>query len=64
MGQNLTKFDDFLKSLKQTNATLGYFTDFKKCEDNMHSISIKLHTLNFLLNKKDLKTNIFTLKKI
>ena len=27
---NITPFDDFMASLKETNATLGYFCDFKK----------------------------------
>ena len=62
MEQNLTKFDDFLRSLRKTNANLGYFTDFNKCGENLKAVSIKLHTLNFLLGSRDLKTDIFTLK--
>nr|WP_236861382.1 DpnII family type II restriction endonuclease [Campylobacter sp. RM16192] len=48
--------------LRKTNANLGYFTDFKKCDENLQIVSIKLHALNFLLGKDDLKTNIFTIK--
>ena len=61
MEPNLTKFDNFLRSLRKTSASLGYFTDFNKCGENLKAVSIKLHTLNFLLGSKDLKTDIFTL---
>ncbi|MCD8212475.1 MAG: type II restriction endonuclease [Campylobacter sp.] len=62
MKVNLTEFNDFLGLLQKTNATLDYFTDFKKCDENLQTARIKLNTLNFLLGKDDLKTNIFTLK--
>lgn len=62
MEPNLTNFSDFLRSLRKTNASLGYFTDFNKCGENLKAVSIKLHTLDFLLGSKDLKTDIFTLK--
>ena len=62
MEPNLTNFGDFLRSLRKTNASLGYFTDFDKCDENLKAVSIKLHTLDFLLGSKDLKTDIFTLK--
>lgn len=62
MERNLTKFDDFLRSLRKTNANLGYFTDFEKCDKNVQEVSIHLNTLNFLLGSKNLKTDIFTLK--
>jgi len=48
-------FELFLSQLTQTNATLDYFTDFKKAGENISKISIKLHQLNFLLGKKDLQ---------
>ncbi len=63
MGQNFTNFDDFLGLLRKTNANLSYFTDFEKCDENLQIVSIKLHTLNFLLGKNDLKTNINRLFK-
>ncbi len=62
METNLMNFSDFLRSLRKTNASLGYFTDFNKCGENLKAVSIKLHTLDFLLGSKDLKTDIFTLK--
>ncbi|MBP3220706.1 MAG: type II restriction endonuclease [Neisseriaceae bacterium] len=55
MAVNEMNFNDFLKSLKQTNRTLDYFTDFGKCQDSINKISMKLHSLNFLLGKQDLK---------
>ncbi len=58
---NITPFDKFMASLKETNATLGYFCDFEKCSKNLAKVAIKLNALNFLLGSKDLKTDIFTL---
>lgn len=47
-------FENFLKQLKPTNATLDYFTDFSKALNNVKKISVKLCQLNYLLGKKDL----------
>ena len=33
----------------ETNATLDYFTDFKKIKSNVNKISIKLNQLNYLM---------------
>lgn len=51
-------FDDFLKTFSQTNATLDYFTDFEKVKHNISLIELKLHQLNYLIGKDDLKTAI------
>ena len=51
-----------LASLKETNATLGYFCDFEKCSKNLAKVAIKLNALNSLLGSKDLKTDIFRMK--
>ncbi|WP_235044413.1 type II restriction endonuclease [Campylobacter concisus] len=51
-----------MASLKETNATLGYFCDFKKCSKNLAEVAIKLNALNSLLGSKDLKTDIFRAK--
>lgn len=48
-------FNQFLSQLKITNATLNYFTDFKKIENNISKISMKLNQLNFLIGKSNLK---------
>ncbi len=48
------KFNLFMSQLSDTNATLGYFTDFYKIKSNVGKISIKLNQLNYLLGKEDL----------
>lgn len=60
---NNDNFDDFLRSLKTTNATLSYFADLEKCLVNVSAISVKLHALNYLLGKQDLKREIAFLYK-
>ncbi|MDO5858618.1 type II restriction endonuclease [Myroides odoratimimus] len=47
-------FKLFLSQLTETNATLDYFTDFKKVRDNVKKISIKLNQLNYLIGKDNL----------
>ncbi len=49
------QFNIFLSQLAETNATLEYFTDFKKIKNNVNKIAIKLNQLNYLIGKKDLK---------
>jgi type II restriction enzyme len=48
------QFKIFLSQLSETNATLDYFTDFKKIRINVNKISIKLNQLNYLIGKADL----------
>lgn len=43
-----------MSQLSATNATLGFFTDFEKVAHNVASVSISLHTLNYLIGKKDI----------
>jgi len=52
------KFNDFLSELSETNATLNYFTDFKKIKTNVNSIAIKLNQLNYLIGKENLEEAI------
>jgi type II restriction enzyme len=52
------QFEIFLSQLAETNATLAYFTDFKKISDNVSKIEIKLNQLNYLIGKEDLKLAI------
>ena len=59
---NITPFNEFMASLKETNATLSYFCDFEKCSKNLAEVAIKLNALNSLLGSKDLKTDIFRAK--
>ncbi|GAA8177704.1 hypothetical protein HpBT138_00920 [Helicobacter pylori] len=49
--KNHLPFDIFLQSLKISNRTLGFFTDWQKCLKNKNEISIALNRLNFLLGK-------------
>lgn len=51
-------FNTFMSQLKETNATLDFFTDFKKVSSNVSKVSMKLNQLNFLLGKDDLRTAI------
>ncbi len=52
------QFKIFLSQLSETNATLDYFTDFKKIKSNVNKISIKLNQLNYLIGKENLKEAI------
>jgi type II restriction enzyme len=49
------QFKIFLSQLSESNATLEYFTDFKKVKGNINKISIKLNQLNYLIGKENLK---------
>lgn len=49
------QFKIFLSQLSETNATLDYFTNFKKIKSNVIKISIKLNQLNYLIGKENLK---------
>jgi type II restriction enzyme len=49
------QFKIFLSQLSETNATLDYFTDFKKIKSNVNKIAIKLNQLNYLIGKGNLK---------
>lgn len=48
-------FDLFMSQLKDTNATLDYYCDFKKITKNVDDIAISLNMLNYLLGKQDLR---------
>lgn len=52
------QFAEFMKQLKETNATLGFFCDFKKIQANVEAISIKLNQLNYLIGQEDLDAAI------
>lgn len=43
-----------MSQLKETNATLDFYTDFNKIRRNVQNIEISLNMLNFLLGKDDL----------
>jgi type II restriction enzyme len=52
------QFNVFLLQLSESNATLAYFTDFKKIKCNVNKIAIKLNQLNYLIGKKNLSKAI------
>jgi len=52
------QFKIFLSQLSETNATLDYFTDFKKIKGNVNKIAIKLNQLNYLIGKTDIKAAV------
>lgn len=49
------EFETFLSQLQETNATLDFFSNFDKISRNVAEISIRLHTLNYLLGQQDLE---------
>lgn len=48
------QFDVFMSQLVETNATLDFYSDFKKIAANVETIAIKLNQLNFLIGKGNL----------
>lgn len=51
-------FEVFMSQLKETNATLGFYCDFKKINSNVEAIAIKLNQLNYLIGQEDLDAAI------
>src|SRR5574344_723635 len=52
------QFDKFMSQLKETNATLAFYSDFDKISTNVAEIEINLNMRNYLLGKKDLRTAV------
>lgn len=52
------QFDVFMSQLKETNATLDFYCDFKKIAANVEAISIKLNQLNYLIGQEDMDAAI------
>lgn len=48
------QFALFMSQLKETNATLDFYCDFKKINKNVDAVAIKLNQLNFLIGQEDL----------
>ena len=55
------EFELFMSQLKETNATLGFYCDFKKINSNVEAIAIKLNQLNYLIGQDDLDAAIHRL---
>ena len=56
-------FKTFMSQLKETNATLAFYSDFKKIAKNVDDIAISLNMLNFLLGKENLREAVKALWK-
>ena len=57
-------FEKFMSQLAETNATLDFYSDFKKIRKNVNDIAISLNMLNFLLGKEDLRSAVEALKEV
>jgi type II restriction enzyme len=55
------EFDIFISQLIETNASLDFFSDFKKIDENVKKISIKLNQLNYLIGKTDMESAVHEL---
>lgn len=55
------QFKEFMSQLVETNAALGFFSDFNKIAANVDAISIKLHQLNYLIGQEDMAAAIKSL---
>lgn len=55
------EFDMFMSQLRETNANLGFFTDFGKIAANVESVAIKLNQLNYLIGKEELAAAVHRL---
>ena len=50
-----------MTQLLETNANLGFYTDFQKCHENVKNIAKKLHALNYLVGKENIEEAIHDL---
>lgn len=57
------QFEKFMSQLQETNATLGFYSDFTKISKNVADIAISLNMLNFLIGQKDLRGAVEALWK-
>jgi len=48
------EFKTFMSQLLETNANLGFYTDFAKCHANVNKIAMRLNALNYLIGKDDI----------
>lgn len=52
---NILGFEKFLESLKQTNRSLKFYVDWKKCLNKCDEVAISLNCLNVLLGKNKME---------
>ena len=57
------EFKTFMSQLLETNANLGFYTDFAKCHANVNKISMRLNALNYLIGKDDIAAAVHDLWK-
>ena len=57
------EFNTFMSQLLETNANLGFFTDFAKCHANVNKIAMRLNALNYLIGKDDIAAAVHDLWK-
>lgn len=55
------EFNTFMSQLLETNANLGFFTDFAKCHANVNKIAMRLNALNYLIGKDDIAAAVHDL---
>lgn len=51
-------FNLFMSQLYETNATLDFYCDFEKIQQNVEEIAISLNTLNYLIGKDDMRAAV------
>lgn len=56
-----TQFEEFMSQLKETNATLDFYSDFSKISKNVANITISLNMLNYLIGQQDLRSAVYAL---
>ena len=52
-------FDEWLLTMKDSVASLTYYTDFRKVYENVSKIKIELNILNSLIGSKDIENEFF-----
>ena len=57
------EFDVFMSQLRETNATLAFYSDFQKIAKNVDDVAISLNMLNFLLGKENMREAVEALWK-
>lgn len=57
-NNNNNGFETFLSQLKETNATLDFFCDFNKVEENVQKVEFNLNKLNYLIGKDNMEEAI------
>ena len=51
-------FNKFMSQLYETNATLDFYCDFEKIQQNVDDIAISLNTLNYLIGKENMQAAV------